>query len=69
MGKFRNEYKIFITKRERKKPVRTLPRRRQEVNIRMDLTETEREVDWMHLAQDRNQWLALLNMVINLQVA
>jgi hypothetical protein len=24
-------------------------------------------VDWIHLPQDRNQWWALLNMVVNLQ--
>jgi hypothetical protein len=37
-------------------------------NIRMDLTGTEWEVvDWIHLAQDRDQWRALVNMVMNLQ--
>jgi hypothetical protein len=25
-------------------------------------------VDWIYLAQDRNQWWALVNMVMNLQV-
>jgi hypothetical protein len=25
-------------------------------------------IDWIHLAQDRGQWRALGNMVINLQV-
>jgi len=25
-------------------------------------------VDWIHLAQDRDQWRALLNMVMDLQV-
>jgi hypothetical protein len=25
-------------------------------------------VDWMHLAQDRGQWWALVNMVINVSV-
>jgi hypothetical protein len=25
-------------------------------------------VDWMHLAQDRDQWRALVNTVMNLQV-
>jgi hypothetical protein len=29
----------------------------------------EREdVDWIHLAQDKDQWQALVNMVMNLQV-
>jgi len=25
-------------------------------------------VDWIHLAQDRDQWWALVNMVMNLRV-
>jgi hypothetical protein len=25
-------------------------------------------MDWVHLAQDRDKWWALLNMVMNLQV-
>jgi hypothetical protein len=25
-------------------------------------------IDWIDLAQDRDQWRALLNMVVNLQV-
>jgi hypothetical protein len=35
----------------------------------MDLSDTGWEgVDWMHLAQDRDQLLALVNTVINLRV-
>jgi len=35
----------------------TRPRRRWEDNIRMDLREIGWEdVNWMHLAQDRDQW-------------
>jgi hypothetical protein len=38
-------------------------------DVRMDLREIGWEgEDWIHLAQDRNQWWALLNMVMNLQV-
>jgi len=41
--------------------------RRWEDNIRMDLTETGGEVeDWIHLAQNRDQWRALVNTVMNL---
>jgi hypothetical protein len=37
--------------------------------MRMDLWEREWEVVyWMHLAQDKDQWQALVNMVMNLQV-
>jgi hypothetical protein len=38
------------------------PRRRWKDNIRMDLREMGWEVvDWMHLAQDRDQWSAVVN--------
>jgi hypothetical protein len=35
----------------------------------MDLKEIRWEgVDWIHLAQDRDQWQAVVNMVMNLEV-
>jgi len=43
------------------------PRRRWDDNIRMDLWEIGCEVvDWIHLAQDRGQWQALVNTVMKL---
>jgi hypothetical protein len=46
-----------------------IPRHRWEDNIKMDLRKKGWEgVDWMHLAQDRDQWRVLLNMVMNLRV-
>jgi hypothetical protein len=37
--------------------------------IRMDLREIGwGDVEWIHLAQDRNRWKALMNVVMNLQV-
>jgi hypothetical protein len=45
-------------------------RRRREDNIRMDLREIRWEgVDWMHLAQDRDQWRDVGKTVVNLQVS
>jgi hypothetical protein len=40
-----------------------------EDNIKLDLTEMGREdVGWMHMAQDGDQWWALVNTVLNLRV-
>jgi hypothetical protein len=45
------------------------PRRRWEDNIKMDLRETGWEgVDWIHLAQDMDQWRAVVNTVMNSRV-
>jgi hypothetical protein len=38
-------------------------------NIKMDLREIGWDgVDWMDMAQDRDQWRALVNTVLNLRV-
>jgi hypothetical protein len=64
----RNAYKLFFGKPEGKRPLRR-PEHRWEDNIRMDLWETEWEsVDWMHLAQDIDQWWVVVNTVMNLQI-
>jgi len=49
-------------------PLRS-PRHEWEHNIRMDLREIRWEgVGWIHLAQNRDQWCAVVSMVMNLQV-
>ena len=68
MGEGRNVHRVLVGKPERKRPLGR-PRRRWEDNIKMDL----REVgcggeDWMELAQDRDRWRALVNMVMKFQV-
>jgi hypothetical protein len=46
------------------------PRRRWENNIKMDLGEIGfADVDWIHLAQDRDRWRAVVNTVMNLRVS
>jgi hypothetical protein len=45
------------------------PRRRWVNNVKIDLREIERDdMDWIDLTQDRDQWRALVNTVLNLRV-
>jgi hypothetical protein len=69
VGDVRDYFKIFIGKPKGRRPLGR-PRHRWEDNIRMDLRELgwERGVDWMHLAQDRDQWRDMVNRVMKLWV-
>jgi hypothetical protein len=45
------------------------PRRRWVDNIKIDLIEIEwDDMDWIDLAQNRDQWRALVNTVMNIRV-
>jgi hypothetical protein len=45
------------------------PRRRWEVNVRIDLPEIVcGSVDWIDLAQDRDSWWSVVNAVMNIRV-
>jgi hypothetical protein len=67
MGK-RNVYRILVGKPEGKRPLGR-PRRRSVDDIKIDLREIGwYSMDWVDLAQDRDQWRALVNTVMNLQV-
>jgi hypothetical protein len=58
----------MIGKPEGKRPLGR-PRRRWVDNIKMDLRETGWDgMDLIELAQDRDQWRALVNTVKNLRV-
>jgi hypothetical protein len=68
MGEVRGTYNILVG---RPKGMRTLgrPRRRWENNIKMVLGGIVfGDVDWIHLAQGRDRWRALVNTVMNLRV-
>jgi hypothetical protein len=65
MGETRNVHNISVEKPEGK---RSLVRSRRR-SIRLDLREIGWEgVDWIHLAQDRDRWRALVNTVTKLWV-
>jgi hypothetical protein len=67
-GEKRNAYRLLVGKRgERERPLGR-PRHRWMDNIKIDLREIDWDVmDWIDLAEDRDQCRALVNMVMNLR--
>jgi hypothetical protein len=67
-GEKRNAYRTLVGKLEGK---RTLgrQRRRWAANIKLDLRETGWDgMDWIDMAQNRDQWRALVNTLLNLWI-
>jgi hypothetical protein len=63
----RNAYRILVGKSKGEKPFGR-PRHTLEDNIRMYLREIGWEdVGWMHLVNDKDQWRAFVNTVVNLR--
>jgi hypothetical protein len=68
MGEVRGAYNILVGKPEGRRPLGR-HRCRWEDIIKMDLREMEfGGVDWIHLAEDRDRWRALVNTVMKLRV-
>jgi hypothetical protein len=68
MGVGRDVYRVLVGRPEGKKPLGR-PWHRWEDNIKMDLREIRIDVaNWIQLAQDRVQWRAFVNSVMNLRV-
>jgi hypothetical protein len=61
-------YRILVGKPDGKRPLRR-PRCRWVNNIKTELREVGWDgIDWIDLAQDRDQWKTLVNTVMNLRV-
>jgi hypothetical protein len=68
MGEGRGVYRVLVGRPEGKRPLGR-PRRRWEDNIKMDLREIRIDgANWIQLAQDRVQWRACVNTVMNFRV-
>jgi hypothetical protein len=68
MGEKSNACRILVGKLEGKRPLRR-PRRRWADNMKTDLRDMEWDGgNWTDLAQDRDQWSALVNTAINFRV-
>jgi hypothetical protein len=68
MVEMKNSYKISVGKRGSKRSLE-IPKRRWGDNIKMDLIQVRCEDEnWIHMAQNRDQWQALLNTVMNFHV-
>jgi hypothetical protein len=68
IGEGRCVYRVLAGRSEGKRPLGRL-RRRWEDNINMDLREIGIDgANWIQLAQDRVQWRAFVNTIMNLRV-
>jgi hypothetical protein len=63
-GEKKNAYRILVGKPEGKRPLRR-PRSRWGHNVKIEKWDG---MHWIDLAQDRDQWRAVVNTVMNLRV-
>jgi hypothetical protein len=65
-GRERNIYRVLVGKPEGKRSFGR-PRQRREDNIKINLKGTGyKTMDWIYVVQDRGNWQAFANVVLNL---
>jgi hypothetical protein len=68
-GDKRNACRVLMGKLDGKRPRRRSKRKRED-NIKMDLREIRcDDMVWIRLTQDRDQWQAVVNTVMNFRVS
>ena len=68
MGLRRGAYRVLVGKPEEKRPLGR-PRHRWENSIKMDLQEMRLgSLDWIDVAESRDGWRVVMNVVMNLRV-
>jgi hypothetical protein len=68
IGERKGVYGVLVGKPEGRRPLGR-PRRRWDDNIKIDLQEVGcGGMDWIELAQDRDRWRALVNVLMNIWV-
>jgi hypothetical protein len=66
-GEKRGAYRILMGRPEGRRALGR-PRRRLEGNIKINIEDVGWGVDWIELAEDRDRWRAVMNVVMNLRV-
>jgi hypothetical protein len=68
MGEKKHAYRVLVGKPEGKRPLGR-PRRMWVNNIKMDIEEIGwYGVDWIDMAQDREQWRVIVSTVMNVYI-
>ena len=68
MGEWRGAYRVLVVRPEGKRPLGR-HKLKWENNIKVGIQEVRwRRMDWIDLAQERERWRAVVNVVMNLPV-